>query len=102
MTTNAGPRRTVTTDEVMRRCADEPTLPVPFSATAMGKGVQTAYVEIRNGTFDLPVIRSGRRLRIPSAALLTYLGLPVPTAPTPAPPTPPPPRRSGRATSGGG
>jgi hypothetical protein len=48
---------------------------------ALGLGRTRAYELARAGQFPCPVIRAGRSWRVPTAGLLTVLGLPVPGGP---------------------
>ena len=51
----------------------DPTLTPEQTADVLGVGVKVVYAAVRNGT--LPSIRLGRRIRIPTAALLAMLGV---------------------------
>jgi hypothetical protein len=48
---------------------------------ALGIGRTRAYELARAGQFPCPVIRAGTSWRVPTAGLLTLLGLPVPSPP---------------------
>jgi hypothetical protein len=61
------------------------------AARALGLGRTKAYELARAGQFPCPVIRAGRTWLVPTAGLLTLLGLPVPG---PAAPGDPAPRRT--------
>ncbi|WP_328435745.1 helix-turn-helix domain-containing protein [Nocardia puris] len=50
--------------EVMHRVATEPTLSVEDAAAAFGIGRSTAYAAVAAG--EIPSIRIGRRVRVPS------------------------------------
>ncbi|GAA1503562.1 hypothetical protein GCM10009827_015800 [Dactylosporangium maewongense] len=56
---------------------------VPTAAAIFGLSRSVAYDLIKAGTFPLPVLRFGRRYRIPVAAILTALHMPT----EPDPPT---------------
>jgi predicted DNA-binding transcriptional regulator AlpA len=47
---------------------------VPTAAMILGIGRTFAYELVRTGQFPTPVLRLGRRIRIPSAPLLSLLG----------------------------
>lgn len=50
---------------------------------ALGLGRTRAYELARAGQFPCPVIRTGRTWLVPTAGLLTLLGLPIPAASSP-------------------
>jgi len=52
-----------------------PVLDVPTAGRLLGLGRSAAYDLIMAGGWPTPVLRLGRRLRIPTAPLLTLLGL---------------------------
>lgn len=52
-----------------------PVLDVPTAGRLLGLGRSAAYDLILIGAWPTPVLRLGRRLRIPTAPLLTLLGL---------------------------
>ncbi|MGI5180157.1 helix-turn-helix domain-containing protein [Dactylosporangium sp. CA-152071] len=56
---------------------------VPTAAAIFGLSRSVAYDLIKTGTFPLPVLRFGRRYRIPVTAILTALHMPT----EPDPPT---------------
>ena len=53
-----------------------PVLDVPTAGRLLGLGRSAAYDLILAGAWPTPVLRLGRRLRIPTAPLLALLGLP--------------------------
>ena len=55
--------------------ADRPTLTVEEAAQILGIGRANAYAAAAHG--DLPSIRIGRRVLVPTAALREMLGLPI-------------------------
>ena len=58
-----------------------PVLDVPTAGRLLGLGRSAAYDLIVAGLWPTPVLRLGRRLRIPTAPLLALLGLdPVPVS----------------------
>jgi len=57
---------------------------------ALGLGRTRAYELARAGQFPCPVIRAGGSWRVPTAGLLTVLGLPVPGPPRHVPDLDPP------------
>ena len=63
---------------------------------ALGLGRTKAYELARAGQFPCPVIRAGRTWLVPTAGLLTLLGLPVPGPAAPGD-RGPAPRLTGRA-----
>lgn len=52
---------------------ERPVLSVPEAGAICGLGRSASFDAVRRG--ELPVIRFGRRLAVPTAALLTMLGL---------------------------
>jgi hypothetical protein len=52
-----------------------PTLDLVDAARLLGIGRTLAYEMVREETWPTPVIRAGRRIRIPSRPLLDLLGL---------------------------
>jgi predicted DNA-binding transcriptional regulator AlpA len=60
------------TDEVR---ALPPVLDVPTAGRLLGLGRSAAYDLVLAGAWPTPVLRLGRRLRIPTAPLLELLGL---------------------------
>jgi hypothetical protein len=64
---------------------------VPIAAAIFGLSRSVAYELARADQFPVPVLRFGSRYRVPVAAILTALQLPVePDPPTPRPATGPP------------
>lgn len=53
--------------------AAQPTLSVPVAGEYLGLGRDSAYAAANRG--DLPVIRIGRRMVVPTAALRKLLGV---------------------------
>jgi len=91
---NAGSRTTNVQftggEEVVQVRSDSPVrldevgqLPVvlgPVQAGRMlGLGRTTTYRLLRQGVFPVPALRAGRTWRVPTAGVLTHLGLPVPS-----------------------
>jgi excisionase family DNA binding protein len=69
------------------------TLTLPQAARLLGIGRTHAYALAAHGEFPVPVMRLGRVVRVPTAPLLTLLGLPAPsptTTPDPGGPVPAP------------
>ena len=62
----------IMTDEIR---ALPPVLDVPTAGRLLGLGRSAAYDLILAGAWPTPVLRLGRRLRIPTAPLLALLGL---------------------------
>jgi len=62
----------MSTDEVH---ALPPVLDVPTAGRLLGLGRSAAYDLVLAGSWPTPVLRLGRRLRIPTAPLLALLGL---------------------------
>ena len=58
-------------------------LPVVLDPVAAGRmlglGRTTTYRLLREGTFPVPVHRTGKTWRIPTAGVLVHLGLPMPS-----------------------
>jgi len=52
-----------------------PVLDVPTAGRLLGLGRSAAYELVLAGAWPTPVLRLGRRLRIPTAPLLALLGL---------------------------
>ena len=63
----------MTTDDIR---ALPPVLDVPTAGRLLGLGRSAAYDLVLAGMWPTPVLRLGRRLRIPTAPLLALLGLP--------------------------
>jgi hypothetical protein len=62
----------VTIEEALRL---PPTLTVPQAGKVLGLGHYAAYDAVKRG--EIPVLRFGRRLIVPTPALLAMLGLDV-------------------------
>lgn len=62
---------------------ERPVLSVEEAGKLLGLGRSAAYEAVRRG--EIPVLRFGRRLCVPCAALRRLVGLDEPTAPTAAP-----------------
>ncbi|MBG0568199.1 helix-turn-helix transcriptional regulator [Actinoplanes aureus] len=56
-----------------------PVTDVPTAAAIFGIGRSAAYELVQRGAFPVPVLRIGARYRVPVAAILTALHLPVET-----------------------
>jgi excisionase family DNA binding protein len=76
----AAPARQTSTPKARRRNApvlprpeDEPTLTVERTAKVLGIGKSSAYAAVSRG--EIPVIRVGGRLLVPTAALRRLLGI---------------------------
>lgn len=52
-----------------------PTLDLVDAARLLGVGRTLAYEMVREETWPTPIIRAGRKIRVPSAPLLALLGL---------------------------
>ncbi|HWL38002.1 MAG TPA: hypothetical protein VNQ77_17585 [Frankiaceae bacterium] len=52
-----------------------PVLDVPTAGRLLGLGRSAAYELVESGQWPTPVLRLGRRLRIPTAPLLALLGI---------------------------
>lgn len=52
-----------------------PTLDLVEAARLLGIGRTLAYEMVREGTWPTPIIRAGRKIRVPSAPVLQILGL---------------------------
>jgi predicted DNA-binding transcriptional regulator AlpA len=52
-----------------------PTIKAEEAFALLGCGRSNGYEMIRSGTFPVPVLRLGQRIRIPTAPLLELLGL---------------------------
>lgn len=52
-----------------------PTLDLVDAARLFGIGRTLAYEMVRDGTWPTPIIRAGRKIRVPSAPVLQTLGL---------------------------
>jgi excisionase family DNA binding protein len=62
-----------------------PVLDVPRAADVLGIGRTLAYQLIQTGRWPTPVLHLGRKIRIPTAALLRLLGQDASTTPAVAP-----------------
>lgn len=51
-----------------------PTLDLVDAARLLGIGRTLAYDMVREGTWPTPIIRAGRKIRVPSAPMLSLLG----------------------------
>lgn len=58
---------------VLRALTEEVTVPVEVAGEALGIGRSLAYTAIKNG--EIPAIRIGRRLTVPTAPLRALLHL---------------------------
>lgn len=63
----------MTISELMKTDALPPTVSVAEASELVGISLRSTYRAIERG--DLPVLRFGRSLRVPSAPLLAMLGL---------------------------
>lgn len=61
------------THEILDRLRTEPTISIPDYARLVGVSRASGYTYAREG--QIPTIKVGRRVRIPSAAVLRQLGL---------------------------
>jgi len=61
-----------------------PTLDLVDAARLLGIGRTLAYEMVREETWPTPIIRAGRKIRVPTAPLLQLLGAPV-SRPTSSP-----------------
>jgi predicted DNA-binding transcriptional regulator AlpA len=52
-----------------------PTLDLMAAARLLGVGRTVAYELVREGQWPTPIIRAGRKIRVPTAPLLSMLGL---------------------------
>jgi hypothetical protein len=52
-----------------------PTLDLVAAAKLLGIGRTVAYELVREDRWPTPIIRAGRKIRVPSAPLLSLLGL---------------------------
>jgi predicted DNA-binding transcriptional regulator AlpA len=64
-----------TTTSVLDLTKLPPTLDLVDAARLLGIGRTLAYEMVREGTWPTPIIRAGRKIRVPSAPLLALLGL---------------------------
>lgn len=53
---------------------------IPTAAEVLGVGRSSAYELVRTGDWPTPVLRFGRLIRVPTAPLLTLLGVELPEA----------------------
>ncbi len=68
----------MTRDELL---ALPPVIDLPTAADVLGIGRSAAYELVRLGSWPTPVIRLGRLIRIPTAALLELAGMQAATSP---------------------
>lgn len=64
-----------TTTSVLDLTKLPPTLDLVDAARLLGIGRTLAYEMVRDETWPSPIIRAGRKIRVPSAPLLALLGL---------------------------
>lgn len=57
-----------------------PVVDVETAASALGLGRSAAYALVRTGRWPTPVVRLGKRIKIPTAPLLELIGVVTPTA----------------------
>ncbi|MDQ3784415.1 MAG: helix-turn-helix domain-containing protein [Actinomycetota bacterium] len=62
-------------DAIVPDASTRPTLEVEEAARILGLGRASAYIGVKNG--DIPAIRVGKRLLVPTAALRRMLALDV-------------------------
>ena len=55
-----------------------PTLDLVEAARLLGIGRTVAYELVRENRWPTPIIRAGRKIRVPSRPLLALLGVPAP------------------------
>jgi hypothetical protein len=76
--------------EIIAELRSKPSVSVPIAGKALGDLSKNASYDAANkGTLDVPVLKVGGKLRVPSIAVLRKLGLAEET-PTAAYPTAPP------------
>jgi excisionase family DNA binding protein len=51
-----------------------PTIDLPTAARLLGIGRTAAYELVRNGRWPTPIVRPGRKIRVPSAPVRALLG----------------------------
>jgi hypothetical protein len=61
--------------EVLPDPRSEPTIDLPRAGRLLGIGRTAAYATAGRGAFPVPVLRAGKRFRVPTAPLLRALGL---------------------------
>lgn len=66
-----------TADQTIDLTKLPPTLDLVAAARILGIGRTVAYELVREGRWPTPVIRAGRKIRVPSAPLLSLLGHPT-------------------------
>lgn len=64
-----------TTASVLELTNLPPTLDLVEAARLLGIGRTLAYEMVRDGTWPTPIIRAGRKIRVPSAPLRALLGV---------------------------
>ena len=65
----------MTTTSVVDLANLPPTLDLVDAARILGIGRTLAYEMVRDGTWPTPIIRAGRKIRVPSAPLQEVLGV---------------------------
>jgi excisionase family DNA binding protein len=65
---------TTTTADVVDLSSLPPTLDLVQAAKILGIGRTAAYELVREGRWPTPIIRAGRKIRVPSAPLKALLG----------------------------
>lgn len=74
MEESLSPDRTPTIDELV--ATKEPTVPLwPTAAKALGFGRSTAFAAVEKETWPTRIIKVGNRYRVPTAELLSVLGI---------------------------
>jgi hypothetical protein len=74
MLSNGNPEGSVAkTRDIRPDPAVRPTIPAEESFPLLGLGRSLGYELIRRGEFPVPVLRLGRKLRVPTAPLLDLL-----------------------------
>lgn len=65
----------LTTTELVELARTSPTCDLPVAGRAYGLGANASYDAYHRGDFPVRVLKLGRKLRVPTAALLESLGI---------------------------
>ncbi|MFE9328563.1 helix-turn-helix domain-containing protein [Nocardia sp. NPDC052278] len=70
---NLNRKNTLSAEDILQHLLNEPTVSVPDAARLLGVGRSTVYAAVKSG--EVPAIRVGNRVRIPSRWIRQMLQL---------------------------